>query len=151
MLWASAWYKNYSSMQCYQNSNVINVDAYDVKSEEEKQAELRKQLQNEFYETGARNYCISTSSNNYIMSLFDDGSKKVVYKLFNLSGKLIKTMQGIWSINDQGVYGSTYVLTTYWTGLNSNMPQLKFTCQYNASGILQSIIDSQHRAWNMCD
>jgi hypothetical protein len=151
LLWASTWLKNYTSMQCYHNSNIINVEAYDAKSEEEKQAELNKQLQSEIYEDGARNYCISTSNSKYVMSLFDDGTRKVIYKLFNASGKLIKTMQGVWSINDQGVYGSSYVLTTTWTGLNSNLPQLKFTCQYNASGILQAIIDSQHRNWFICN
>jgi hypothetical protein len=100
---------------------------------------------------GARNYCVSSSNGKYIMSLYDDGSKKLVYKLIDNNGNVIKTMQGLWQINDEGVYGAAYFLTASWTGLNSNMPKLKFICQYNGSGFLQSIMDSENRIWSICD
>ena len=66
-------------------------------------------------------------------------------------GDLQKTMQGVWVIKDEGVYGPAYILTISWTGLNSNMPSLKFVCQYDGNGGLQGIIDSQNRTWNQCN
>jgi hypothetical protein len=136
------------------DSPVIEVQAYLFDHQEKSRLEdLERQaaLSNGNYESGARNYCISTSSNKYILSLFDDGSKKVIYKMYDLNGNLSKTIQGVWEINNEGVYGSAYILKTSWTGLNSGMPSLRFTCQYYAGGKLQSIIDSQNRTWYECD
>ena len=53
------------------------------------------------------------------MSLFDDGTAKVLYQLYNVSGGLVKTMQGEWSMRDEGVYGPAYVITISWTGTNA--------------------------------
>ncbi len=97
-----------------------------------------------------KKYCYSTYSGNYSMSLYDDGTKKAVYQLYNSSGDLQKTMQGEWMLREEGVYGTAYVLSVSWTGLNSSMPELKFTAQYDGYGNLQGLIDSQNRTWNSC-
>jgi hypothetical protein len=131
----------------------IRIQAYPFDFEEKARlADLKKKSEtsNNQYESGARNYCISTSNNKYILSLFDDGSKKVIYKLYDKNGNLTKTIQGLWEIKDEGVYGSAYFLSISWTGVNSNMANLKFMCQYNANRELQSIIDSQGRTWFEC-
>lgn len=96
-------------------------------------------------------YCYTTFDGMYEITLHDDGTKKVFYKLYNKSGSLIKTMQGLWTIRDEGVYGTAMKLTISWTGANSNMQELKYLCQYNGSGNLQAIIDSQSRTWNSCN
>jgi hypothetical protein len=97
-----------------------------------------------------KKYCYTTYAGKYEVTLFDDGSKKALYKLYSLSGDLQKTMQGTWLIRDEGVYGPAYMLTLTWTGLNSNMPALKFVCQYDGGGRLQGIIDGQSRVWDRC-
>ncbi len=84
------------------------------------------------------------------MTLFDDGSKKVSYQLFDKSGGLQKTMQGTWTMRDEGLYGPAYKITISWTGVNSGMQELKFLAQFDGGGNLQAIIDSQNRTWNSC-
>lgn len=98
-----------------------------------------------------RKYCYTTYSGKYEISLTEGDSRKATYKLYNKYGDLQKTMQGTWVIRDEGVYGPAYMLTISWTGLNVNMPSLKFVCQYDANGRLQGIIDSQNRTWNQCN
>jgi hypothetical protein len=98
----------------------------------------------------AKKFCYTTSAGKYEISLEEGSDNKAYYKLYNGSGQLSKTMQGFWEIRDEGVYGSLYVLTLRWSGLNADMPSLKFTCQYNASGQLQQLIDSQKRNWYPC-
>lgn len=97
-----------------------------------------------------KKYCYSTYSGTYSLSLFDDGTKKVVYQLYNTAGVLQKTMQGEWILRDEGVYGTAYMLTVTWTGANIGMQELKFVAQYDGYGSLQGIIDSQSRTWNSC-
>lgn len=97
-----------------------------------------------------RKYCYNTYNGKYEISLTEGDSRKATYKLYNSYGDLQKTMQGTWVIRDEGVYGPAYMLTISWTGLNSNMPSLKFVCQYDGNGRLQGIIDSQNRTWNQC-
>ena len=97
-----------------------------------------------------RKYCYTTYNGKYEISLTEGGGRKATYKLYNMYGDLQKTMQGVWVIKDQGVYGPAHILTISWTGLNSNMPSLKFVCQYDENGRLQGIIDSQNRTWNQC-
>ncbi len=99
----------------------------------------------------SKKYCYTTSSGKYEITLEQGGDNKTYYKLYNGSGELVKTMQGYWEIRDEGVYGSLYVLTIRWSGLNADLPNLKFTCQYNASGQLQQLIDSQKRNWYPCN
>jgi hypothetical protein len=70
-----------------------------------------------------KKYCYTTYSGTYSMSLYDDGSKKAVYQLYNTAGVLQKTMQGEWMLRDEGVYGTAYMITFSWTGLNSSMPE----------------------------
>ena len=97
-----------------------------------------------------KKYCYDTYSGSYVMSLFDDGTAKVLYQLYNVSGGLVKTMQGEWSMRNEGVYGPAYVITISWTGTNAGMQDLKYTAQYDGNGSLQGIIDSQSRIWNYC-
>ena len=95
-------------------------------------------------------YCYTTYSGKYVMALSDDGTKKATYTLFDSNGNMQKTMQGQWMLRDEGVYGSAYMLTITWTGLNAGMQELKFVAQYDGYGNLQGIIDSQSRVWNSC-
>ena len=97
-----------------------------------------------------KKYCITNYKGKYEISLLDDGSHKGYFNLYDNYENLIKTTQGEWILRDEGVYGSAYVLTFEFKGVNSNLPSMKFTCQYNGSGQLQAIIDNQDRTWNMC-
>jgi len=97
-----------------------------------------------------KKYCYTTYAGKYEITLYDNGTKKVLYKLYNNAGNLQKTMQGTWVIRDEGVYGPAYMLTLSWTGPNENMPALKFVCQYNGNRELQGIIDGQNRIWDRC-
>lgn len=84
------------------------------------------------------------------MSLHNDGSNKAIYQLFNGSGVLQKTMQGNWSMQDIGVYGTSYIIKIRWTGLNSNFPELKFIANFDGNGNLNAITDGESRIWNYC-
>ena len=97
-----------------------------------------------------KKYCYTLSSGKYVLTLYDDGSKKVSYDLYSLSGVLQKTVQGIWMIRDEGVYGPSYFLTISWTGVNSNLQDLKYVVQYDGNGNLQALIDGTGRTWNSC-
>ena len=97
-----------------------------------------------------KKYCYTTISGKYVVSLNDDETKKVIYQLFDNSGILQKTMQGNWSMRDEGLYGPAYKITVAWTGINSGMQELKFVAQFDGNGNLQAIIDSQNRTWNSC-
>ena len=97
-----------------------------------------------------KKYCIANYKGKYEISLLDDGSHKGYFNLYDNYDNLLKTTQGEWILRDEGVYGSAYVLTFEFTGVNSNLPSMKFTCQYNGSGQLQALIDNQDRTWNMC-
>lgn len=96
-------------------------------------------------------FCISNYDGEYQISLIDGDKKIVIYNLYNSYGTLIKTIQGTWSIRSEGVYSSVEMLTLRWTGLNYNMPPLKFICRYNGYGDLQGIIDGKNRTWNICN
>ena len=98
----------------------------------------------------SKKYCITNYKGKYEISLLDDGSHKGYFNLYDNYENLIKTTQGEWILRDEGVYGSAYVLTFEFKGVNSNLPSMKFTCQYNGSGQLQALIDNQDRTWNMC-
>jgi hypothetical protein len=97
-----------------------------------------------------RKFCFSNYSGKYEVSLFEDGSKKVIYKLYNGNGVLQKTFQGTWEMRDEGVYGPAYKITISWSGLNSSLPETKYVCQFDGGGILQNIIDNENRTWNQC-
>ena len=97
-----------------------------------------------------KKYCYSLTSGKYVLSLYDDGSKKVSYDLYSPSGTLQKTMQGTWILRDEGVYGPSYVLTISWTGPNANLQNLKYNVQNDGYGNLQALIDGTGRIWNSC-
>lgn len=97
-----------------------------------------------------KKYCVESYKGKYEISLSDDGTHKAYFNLYNTSDELIKMTQGEWSIRDEGVYGAAYRLTFDFTGVNSNLPSMKFTCQYDGSGQLQALIDNQDRTWEMC-
>lgn len=98
-----------------------------------------------------KKFCIGTSQNKYEITISEGGSMEVIYKLFNTQGVLLKTMNGNWSIQDEGVYGAAYKLKLTWGGVNSKMPPLVFLCQYDAYGNIQGIIDSQNITWEKCN
>lgn len=98
----------------------------------------------------SKKYCVSTYKNKYEIVLSVNDSNKAFYNLYDNNNKLIKTTNGKWTIKDEGVYGAAYRLTFDFTGANSNLPSMKFTCQYDASGQLQALIDSQDRTWESC-
>lgn len=155
IIYFAYWYRNnykvFEVFGCKTPDIQVQAHYFDFQEKDRLEEIKRKEkLNNGDYENGARNYCISTTANKYILSLFDDGSKKVIYKLYDKNGNLTKTIQGVWVIKDEGVYGAAYFLYISWSGLNSNMPNLKYTCQYDAKRVLQSIIDSQGRTWFEC-
>jgi YD repeat-containing protein len=98
----------------------------------------------------SKKYCVENYNGKYEITLSDDGTHNAMFNLYDNDGNLVKATQGEWTIRDEGVYGAAYRLTYDFTGKNSNLPSMKFTCQYNGSGQLQAIIDSQDRTWNMC-
>jgi hypothetical protein len=98
----------------------------------------------------SKKYCVSTYKNKYEIVITVDDSNKAYYNLYDNNNKLIKTTKGKWTIKDEGVYGAAYRLTFDFIGANSNLPSMKFTCQYDASGQLQALIDSQDRTWESC-
>jgi YD repeat-containing protein len=101
----------------------------------------------------ARNvkYCSESYKGKYEISLIDDGTFKASFNLYeNTTGRLLKSLKGKWTIRDEGVYGTVYRLTFEFTGVDSNLPSMKFTCQYDGYGQLQAIIDSQDRTWDKC-
>lgn len=98
-----------------------------------------------------KKYCYRTSAGKFEIALFEGEERRATYKLYNMYGDLQKTMQGTWVIRDEGVYGPAYMLTLNWTGLNVNMPALKFVCQYDGNGRLQGLIDGQNRSWSSCN
>lgn len=75
-----------------------------------------------------KKFCYTTASSKYELSLEEGSDNKTFYKLYNSSGDLVKTMQGYWEIRDEGVYGSLFVLIIKWSGLNADLPNLKYTC-----------------------
>lgn len=99
----------------------------------------------------SRKYCFSNASGKKELTLFEDGSKKVVFKSFNNSGVLQKTIQGVWELRDEGVYGPANKIIISWTGTNSSLPETKYVCQYSGDGTLQGLIDNQNRTWNPCN
>lgn len=96
-------------------------------------------------------FCYSTYTGKYELTLYDDGSKKVEYKLYSSNGRLEKTVQGTWMIRDEGIYGTAYMLTITWTGANSSLADTKYVCQYDGYGNLQNLNDMQNRAWYSCN
>jgi hypothetical protein len=98
----------------------------------------------------SKKYCAFNSNGKYEVNLSNDGSHNALFNLYDNYGDIKKTTQGQWSIRDEGVYGAAYALTFVFTGKNSNLPSMKFICQYDGEGQLQALIDSQNRTWNLC-
>jgi hypothetical protein len=92
-------------------------------------------------------FCYSTYTEKYELTLFDDGSKKVVYKLYNSNGTLQKTVQGEWTM--QGLMGPGNMLIINWTGANSSL-STQYVCQHDGWGNLQGLTDTSNRSWNQC-
>lgn len=132
----------------------INSKKYEQKSNtasEERRADfVDTELPEKTNANSIKKYCVNTVKGKYEITLLDDKTYTVSYKLYDKLNKLIKTVQGKWTLRDEGVYGTAYRLTIDFTGANSNLPSMKFTCQYDGSGNLQSLIDNQDRTWNWC-
>ena len=133
----------------------LKIEAYENVSEEEKKQDLiARQKAEEIKDNknkGIQNFCFTTYEGKYKISLFNDGSYNASYKLFSSTGQLKKTVSAKWSIKDEGVYGSAYILYVNFTGANASLGSMKFTCQYDAGWSLQAIIDNRDRTWNACD
>ena len=156
LYFAEIWLKNISGLcgSQFGFEKVISIDAYQEQSQADKQreknaAELARK-QEEMEENKIRKFCYNSLKGKYEVTLFEDGSKKVIYNLYNSSGQIQKTIQGNWEVRDEGVYGSAYKIVISWTGSNSSLPETKYLCQYNGSGVLQNIIDSENRTWYQC-
>jgi hypothetical protein len=134
----------YSDLKkCYDGlGDAVNSKEYSSKIEQ------MKPISNQ---GGNKNFCFNTYNGNYKISLSDDGTYKGLYLLFDSNGEVTKTLQGKWTLQDEGVYGAAHKLTFQFTGTNSNLPSMKFTCQFNGDGKLQSLIDNQNRTWNKCN
>ncbi len=133
----------------------LKIESYENVSEEEKKQDLiARQKAEEIKDNknkGIQNFCFTTYDGKYKISLFNDGSSNASYKLFSSTGQLKKTVSAKWSIKDEGVYGSAYILYVNFTGANASLGSMKFTCQYDAGWSLQAIIDNRDRTWNACD
>ncbi len=128
-----------------QNINLAS-DETEMSSESKSVKEVFKYSQT----VNDKKYCVSNYKGKYEISLSDDGTHKAYFNLYDNNDRLLKTTQGEWTLRDEGVYGVAHILTFDFTGVNSNMPSMKFTCQYNGSGQLQALIDNQDRTWDMC-
>lgn len=140
---------------CYEAlGDINNSKKYQSKSDsafKERRDELdNTDLPNNVNEGSNKKYCVNTIKGRYEITLLDDKTYTVYYKLYDKLGKLIKTVQGKWTLKDEGAYGPAYRLTINFTGVNSNLPAMKFTCQYDGNGTLQALIDNQDRTWNWC-
>ena len=97
-----------------------------------------------------RYFCYTNINGKYKLGLDDGGEQNVTYQLYNISGSLIKTVVGKWTLQDEGIYGPAMILTINFTGINAGLPSMKFTAQYDGYGNLQGVIDNQGRAWDAC-
>lgn len=97
-----------------------------------------------------RYYCYTNINGRYQLGLDDGGAHNVTYQQYSLSGSLIKTVVGKWTLQDEGVYGPAMILTISFTGKNAGLPSMKFIAQYDGYGNLQGIIDNQGRIWGAC-
>lgn len=140
--------------QCYiAIGDKKNIDLYNSKidlTDNAKRKEYDRIDPPKTNQSESKKYCVSTYKNKYEIVLSVNDSNKAFYNLYDNNNKLIKTTNGKWTIKDEGVYGAAYRLTFDFTGANSNLPSMKFTCQYDASGQLQALIDSQDRTWESC-
>ncbi|WP_366520898.1 DUF1573 domain-containing protein [Flavobacterium sp.] len=133
----------------------IKIQKYETDEEIETGKRESARIQQEYEsktkpEGSIRKYCVYTYKGKYEISLLDNKTFIGYYKLYDNQNNLIKTVQGRWTLRDEGVYGSAYRLTFDFTGANSNLPSMKFTCQYDGSGQLQALIDNQDRTWDLC-
>ena len=139
---------------CYKEmGDAVNYKAYLAKSDQakEKRQAIVGSNTPSLASNSQKNYCFNTFKGNYKISLSDDGSHKGLYLLYDSNGNVTKTLQGIWTLQDEGVYGSTYKLTFEFTGSNANLPSMKFVGQFDGNGKLQALIDNQNRTWNQCN
>lgn len=97
-----------------------------------------------------RYYCYTNINGRYQLGLDDSGAHNITYQQYNLSGSLIKTVVGKWTLQDEGVYGPAMTLTISFTGKNAGLPSMKFIAQYDGFGNLQGVIDNQGRIWGAC-
>ena len=141
--------------ECYEKiGDLKNQRIYKEKSDNVSNSRREKLKDAEIeYDTDSKlckKYCYNNYSGKYELALFDDVSKRVIYKLYNNNGTVDKTMQGKWEKRDEGLYGSAFKIVITWTGKNSGLPETKYLCQYDGFGNLQSLSDIQNRTWNPC-
>ena len=142
---------NFSISECYEKlGDKKNAALYWslVKDKIDKDVENQNKIDSKKSE---KKFCIKTSNSTYEITFFEGGANSLLYKLYNNQGNLLKTMQGKWKMQDEGVYGSAYKIRISWSGANTNMPELVFLCQFDAFGSIQGIIDSENRTWQICN
>ena len=142
---------NYNISECYEKlGDKKNATLYwnSVKDKIDKDIENRSTIESK---KSIKIFCIRTITSKYELTFFEGGANSLLYKLYNNEGNLLKTMQGKWKMQDEGVYGSLYKIRISWSGLNTNMPELVFVGQFDAFGSIQGIIDSENRTWQLCN
>jgi tetratricopeptide (TPR) repeat protein len=142
---------NYNISECYEKlGDKKNAALYWslVKDKIDKDIENRSTIESK---QSAKKFCVRTTNSMYELTFFEGGANSLLYKLYNNQGNLLKTMQGKWKMQDEGVYGSAYKIRISWSGANTNMPELVFLCQFDAFGSIQGIIDSENRTWQICN
>lgn len=136
---------------CYEQlGDKKNASIYRSLVKEQIDKDIENQSANESKQS-AKKFCIRTTNSMYELTFFEGGANSILYKLYNNQGNLLKTMQGKWKMQDEGVYGSAYKIRISWSGANTNIPELVFLCQFDAFGSIQGIIDSENRTWQICN
>lgn len=126
--------------------NELTIQAYnEVHSSLEKSSQEFSGMKLDY-----RYYCYTNINGRYQLGLDDGGAHNITYQQYNLSGSLIKTVVGKWTLQDEGVYGPAMTLTISFTDKNAGLPSMKFIAQYDGFGNLQGVIDNQGRIWGAC-
>lgn len=87
-------------------------------------------------------YCSTVKGEKIKLILFESG--ECDYVLYNILGKIQKSLSGKWTMRNFGVYGGWTITITFDHGSSS------FKCQMNAFGDTQALIDDQSNYWENC-
>jgi hypothetical protein len=95
-------------------------------------------------------FCIRAGSSKYVIKFVQDEEHTATFNLYDAYNNLVKTTSGTWELREEGIYGpATYIIYKY-TGINANLPNMKFLFIRNGNGSPQEIRDPQERVWSIC-